>query len=117
MSERKPRKARTVPAEVVFAEWRKQPGFQQAYHALDEEFAILEELIKAREVADVSQSEIARRMNTTQSAVARLEAGAHRASLATLRNYAGAVGHRVKITLEPVPREPETGVRKRAGGR
>lgn len=104
-----PRKARLIPAEVVFAEWHKDPAYREAYDALDEEFAIVEALIKARAEAGLSQSEIAERMSTTQSAVARLEAQAHRASLKTLRSYAKAAGHRLRITLEPLPKSKQLG--------
>ena len=97
----KPRKPRVVPAEEIFAQWRKKPGYRKAYDALEEEFAIMSELIKARTDAGLSQSELAVRMKTTQSAVARLEGMAHRASLETLRNYAAATGHKIRIVLEP----------------
>jgi len=101
------RKPRQIPAEEVFAGWRKEPGFQQAYNELEEEFAIMATLIKARTAADLSQTEVARRMKTTQSAVARLEGRGHRASLDSLRSYAQATGHRLRITLEPVaPKQP-----------
>ena len=93
-------KARLIPADEVFAKWHKEPGYQAAYDALDEEFSIMAALIKARETAGLSQTEVARRMRTTQPAVARLEGGGHRASLATLKSYAAATGHRVKISLE-----------------
>jgi len=104
MAIRKTSKVRIIPAEKVFAGLRKQPGYQEAYDALDEEFAIMAALMKARSNASLSQTEIARRMKTTQSAVARLEAKGHRASLTTLRSYAKATGHRLRITLEPLPR-------------
>jgi ribosome-binding protein aMBF1 (putative translation factor) len=92
----------TIPAEEVFAELSKQPGYQEAYDALEEEFGIMEELIKARQASGLSQAEIAGRMNTSQPAVARLEGMGHRASLKTLRSYAAATGHRVKLTFEPL---------------
>ncbi len=101
MATRTIKKVRSIPAVEVFAEARRQPGYQEAYRALDDEFAILEELMKARSKSGLSQTEIARRMNTPPSVVSRLEAGAHRASLATLRSYARATGHRLKISLEP----------------
>jgi ribosome-binding protein aMBF1 (putative translation factor) len=97
-----PRKARLIPADEVFAKWRKDPGYKEAYDALEEEFAIMSALIKARAAAGLSQSEVAKRMKTTQPAVARLEGGAHRASLKTIKCYAAATGHRVKISLEPI---------------
>ena len=98
-----PRKARLVPAGEVFSKWQKDAAYRQAYDALEEEFAIMSALIKARTAAGLSQSELAKRMNTTQPAIARLEGGAHRASLTTIRNYAAATGHRVKIFLEAIP--------------
>jgi transcriptional regulator with XRE-family HTH domain len=71
------------------------------YERLDEEFALLDEFLKARAEAGISQSEVAERMGTTQSAVARLESGRgkHSPSLATLRKYARAVGCRLDLRL------------------
>jgi len=71
------------------------------YDKLEEEFAFLDEFLKARAAAGMSQAEIAQRMGTTQSAVARLESGRgkHSPSLATLRKYARALGYRVDLRL------------------
>jgi transcriptional regulator with XRE-family HTH domain len=71
------------------------------YDRLDEEFAILDEFLKARAAAGVTQAELARRIGTTQSAIARLESGRgrHSPSLATLRKYAQALGCRLEFRL------------------
>lgn len=71
------------------------------FDKLEEEFAFLDEFLKARAAAGLSQAEIADRMGTTQSAVARLESGRgkHSPSLATLRKYARALGYRVDLKL------------------
>jgi transcriptional regulator with XRE-family HTH domain len=71
------------------------------FDQLEEEFAFLDEFLKARAAAGMSQAEIADRMGTTQSAVARLESGRgkHSPSLATLRKYARALGYRVDLRL------------------
>jgi len=71
------------------------------FDKLEEEFAFLDEFLKARAAAGMSQAEIAERMGTTQSAVARLESGRgkHSPSLATLRKYAHALGYRVDLRL------------------
>jgi len=71
------------------------------FDKLEEEFAFLDEFLKARAAAGISQAEIAERMGTTQSAVARLESGRgkHSPSLATLRKYARALGYRVDLRL------------------
>jgi transcriptional regulator with XRE-family HTH domain len=71
------------------------------YEILDEEFALIDEFLKARAVAGITQAEVARRIGTTQSAVARLESGSgkHSPSLSTLRKYAHALGCRLELKL------------------
>ena len=68
-----------------------------------EEFAILDEILKARKAAGLSQAEVARRMGTQDPAVARLESslasGKHSPSLSTLRKYAAALGKKVELHL------------------
>jgi ribosome-binding protein aMBF1 (putative translation factor) len=93
---------KTIPVEKSFAKWRKEPAYQAAYAALDEEFALAAALIKARSKADISQEEVAKRMRTSQPAVARLEGGHANPSVEILRRYARATGTRLKITFEPV---------------
>ena len=83
----------------------RKPAVKAAYDAQAEEFALLDELLRARRRAGLTQAEVARRMGTKTPAVARLEAGGgskrHSPSLATLRKYAAAVGCRVEIRLRP----------------
>ncbi len=90
-----------VPVEKSFAKWRKDPAYRAAYAALEEEFSLANALVEARGQADISQQEIAKRMRTSQPAVARLEGGRGNPSLDTLRRYARATGTRLKITFEP----------------
>ncbi|MFH1131209.1 MAG: helix-turn-helix transcriptional regulator [Pseudomonadota bacterium] len=71
------------------------------YESLVEEFALLDEFLKARTAAGITQTEVAERIGTTQSAIARLESGVgkHSPSLATLRKYAHALGCRLELKL------------------
>lgn len=78
------------------------PEFKAAYDALDEEFALARELIAARARAELTQDELARRMQTSQSAVARLESGKGAPGIKTLRRFAEATGSRLRITFEPI---------------
>lgn len=80
----------------------KDPAVRKEYDALEEEFVLMAELAKARQRAGLSQAQLAKRMKTTQSTVARLESGRARPSTATLSRYAKATGHKLKIRLEPV---------------
>ena len=79
----------------------ERPAVKDEYDRLDEEFTLLDEFLKARAAAGVSQAEVAERMGTTQSAIARLESGhgKHSPSLATLQKYAQALGCRLDLRL------------------
>src|ERR1044071_9206639 len=80
----------------------KDPEVRKAYEALEEEFALMLEIAKARSRSGLSQATLARRMKTTQSAIARLESGRGLPSTRTLGRFAKATGHRLKISFEPV---------------
>jgi transcriptional regulator with XRE-family HTH domain len=77
------------------------PDVKAEYDGLGEEFAVLAEFLKARAAVGITQAEIAQRIGTTQSAIARLESGRgkHSPSLATLQKYAQALGYRVELKL------------------
>jgi DNA-binding XRE family transcriptional regulator len=97
-------KTRKSHDEMV-AEWMRDPKFKAEYDALDEEFVLFDELIKARHAAGLTQQEVASRMGTRAPAVARIESGGgtkkHSPSIATLSRYAAAVGCKLKIELVP----------------
>jgi transcriptional regulator with XRE-family HTH domain len=78
----------------------KNPAVKAEYDALEEEYALAAELIGARSRAKLTQEQVARRMGTSQSAVARMESGRSLPSTSSLKKYAKAVGHRVVITLK-----------------
>lgn len=92
---------RTIPAETMFARWRKDSAYAAAYAGLEGEYAIAAALIAARTHAGLTQAELAQRMGTTQSAIARLEGGKARPSTGTLEKVANATGTRLKVTFEP----------------
>jgi predicted transcriptional regulator len=71
-----------------------------AYDALAGEFSVAKTLIAARARAGLSQAEVAARMGTTQSVIARLESGRRQPSWQTIRRYAAAVGGRVVLKIE-----------------
>ena len=62
---------------------------------------LIEQLARARRESGLSQTEIAARMGTTQSAVARLESGELDARLSTLERYAAALGRAVDWQVRP----------------
>jgi transcriptional regulator with XRE-family HTH domain len=80
----------------------KDRAVRKEYVALEEEFALIAALAKARLRAGLSQTQLAKRMKTTQSTVARLESGRGKPSTRTLYRFAKATGHRLKIIFEPL---------------
>jgi transcriptional regulator with XRE-family HTH domain len=91
----------STPVSKLKKRWMKEPGFKEGYDALAEEFALASMLIQARAKARLSQEELAERMGTSQSTIARLESGAAKPSLSTLERFAKATGTRVRVSLVP----------------
>jgi len=58
------------------------------------------DLVARREAAGLSQTEVAARMGTSQSAVARLESASADARMSTLERYAAAVGAQLEWRFE-----------------
>lgn len=80
------------------------PGFREMAlrrmaRMADQRAGLVRELVAQRLAAGLSQTEVAARMGTSQSAVARLEAGATDARASTLERYAAAVGGEINWSL------------------
>jgi transcriptional regulator with XRE-family HTH domain len=78
----------------------KRSDVRAEYEALAEEFSIAEALIRARSEADMTQTDVAEKMHTSQSYVAKMEGGQVSPSIKALQRYAAATGSRLKISLE-----------------
>jgi DNA-binding XRE family transcriptional regulator len=88
--------------QAFLAKARARKGFSEAYDALELEYRVADQLLKARAKAGLTQDAVAERMGTTKSAISRLEAaGKHTPSLATLQRYARAVGCDLQVRLVP----------------
>jgi transcriptional regulator with XRE-family HTH domain len=77
------------------------------YDKLAGEFSLLAEFLKARAAQGLTQAQVAEKIGTTQSAVARMESGSgkHSPSLATLSKYADALGCKLEVRLVRLPRQ------------
>ncbi|MFA6012919.1 MAG: helix-turn-helix transcriptional regulator [Desulfobacteraceae bacterium] len=73
--------------------------FYSEYIQLEDAFALAAQLIRARKRANLTQEDVAKRMGTTQSVVARLESGHPMPSLRSLKRYAQAVNGKVEIRV------------------
>ncbi len=88
------------PFSQLAAKWRRDPAFIAAEKEIEWEWLLALEVSMARARSGLTQGEIAQRMGTTQSAVARLESGRSRPSMRTLERYAAATGTKVRVVLE-----------------
>jgi ribosome-binding protein aMBF1 (putative translation factor) len=89
-----------IRATDLHKEWMKDPKYRAEYDALEPEFALIGAMMDARARAGLTQAQVAKRMKTTQTAVARLESGRFKPSTRTLERYAQATGHRLVIGFE-----------------
>jgi transcriptional regulator with XRE-family HTH domain len=87
----------------LHAGWMKDPDYRQAYEALEGEFTLAAELIRARAEAGLTQEQLAARMGTKQEVVARWEGGKVLPSTRTLTRLAKATGTTLHISFLAVP--------------
>lgn len=90
--------------------WSRDPAYRRAYDGLDAEFTLTRSLIEARLGAGLTQAQLAERMDTTQSVVARLECGRGNPSTRTLEALARSTGTRLRISFEPVDPFADAGI-------
>ena len=89
----------TIPFDEIKAELLSDPEVRREYDALAPEFEFSAELLRARLRAGLSQAELAERMGTSQSAIARLESGQTLPSTKTLLRFAEATGSKGELRL------------------
>jgi DNA-binding XRE family transcriptional regulator len=88
----------------MITKWMKNSKFKMAYDSLEDEFLLFDVMLAARQKAGLTQEEVAERMGTKKSAIARLEASGgkekHSPSISTLRKYAEATNCHLVVKFE-----------------
>jgi transcriptional regulator with XRE-family HTH domain len=85
---------------TLHSDWMKDANYRKEYDALEEEFAMASAMIAARSRAGLTQEQLAIKMKTTQSTIARLESGKAIPSGRTLQKIAAATGSKLRIAFE-----------------
>lgn len=90
--------------DELVAKLLRRPGVKKEVERIErEEGELLDQLLKARHEAGLTQAQVAERMGTQAPSVARLEralaTGRHSPSLATLRKYAQACGRELVLQI------------------
>ncbi len=83
------------------AELLRDPEVRAEYGALEPQFRIAQEIIDARKRAGLTQAQLAELIETSQSSVARLEAGRQLPSTRTLLRIARATRSEAFFELRP----------------
>ena len=78
----------------------KQPGFKEAVEETRLEYEIARALIKARIEKGLTQAEVARRMNTKQSVISRVENARTMPSLAFLKRLAEVLNASLEVQFK-----------------
>ncbi len=94
-------RAKDFLAELIEESTAEDPGFPALYAAEVERRVLLKALASKRRELGVSQTELARRMRTTQAVVSRLESGEIDPQHSTEDRFAAALGLRVERRLVP----------------
>jgi ribosome-binding protein aMBF1 (putative translation factor) len=84
------------------AELLTDPEVREAYDEQAPEYAVARAVIAARIKAGLSQEQLAQRMNTQQSFIARLESGRALPSIRTMQKLAEATGTRLELQFRQV---------------
>jgi ribosome-binding protein aMBF1 (putative translation factor) len=88
--------------EIVDERTEQNAEFPDLVEAALRRRQLLRELAAMREELGLSQTVVAARMGTSQSAVARLEAGEIDAKLSTVERFAAALGQKVEWRVAKV---------------
>jgi transcriptional regulator with XRE-family HTH domain len=86
-------KARALQNEDVLKE----------YNALEDEFNLINQLLRMRKKAHLTQEQVANLMHTKKSNISRLEAGKIAPKVDTLKRYAKACGFELQMSFEARP--------------
>lgn len=87
--------------DLYLEEQLKDPGFVERYERAGEAWDVALQLSALREQAGLSQTELARKLKTTQQQVSRLESPAYEGhSLSMLRRVARALNASVRVVFE-----------------
>jgi len=77
----------------------KEPEFKKEWDKLELRYAVIKQLIKIRNTYNLSQAQLAQKLNTTQSVISRIENGTVNIGIDFLDKLARAFDKKVEIRL------------------
>lgn len=80
-------------------ELMKDPEFKSSYDEIDEQFKLAKMIISKRKEKGLTQKELAEKLNTSQSAISRLESGEYNPSFDFLNKVAQALESKLEVVI------------------
>ena len=91
---------------ISFSDWKKEqmkdPEYRKEYEKLEPEFQIARQMIDARIKQNLTQEQLAKKANTGQAVISRLEGMNAKPSLSLLSKIASALNVEINIVIKPV---------------
>lgn len=81
-------KIKLIPFSKITERWMKDPEFKRGYDDLELEFKLICAIIESRMKKGMTQKQLAKKIGTKQSAIARFESGKSNPTLSTLKKMA-----------------------------
>lgn len=97
---KKYKKSDWIKAEDLDREHMKNPEYRKEYEKLETEFQIASQIIEARLKKNITQEELAKKVNTGQAVISRLEGMNGKPSISLLERIARALGTKLQITIQ-----------------
>ena len=85
--------------EDVKKELLKNPEVKKEYDRLDPRYQLISDLIALRIKKGLTQEDVAKKMGTKQSAIARIESGDENLTIDSIQEISEALGAKVKISI------------------
>lgn len=92
-------KIKAIDFDEVLAEELKNPRLKRYFDEYGRQLELAHQILKLRQARKMSQAELAGKIGTTQSNVARIEAGNQNFTIRLLDKVAAALGSDLKINL------------------
>jgi transcriptional regulator with XRE-family HTH domain len=94
---------KAIDFDRYLEEQLKRPEFREAYEELEEEYELAKQIIRFRVNRNLTQTQLAKLVGTSQPAIARLESGNHRnMTLGFLARVARALELRSEMRFLPL---------------
>jgi ribosome-binding protein aMBF1 (putative translation factor) len=93
-------KLKLISADDLHHEMMRDPEYRREYEKLETEFQIARQIIDARIKRKMTQEELAKKINTGQAVISRLEGMEGKPSISLLERIARALGIKMQITIQ-----------------